>query len=92
MVTVLSKIKRAIRNGGYQVGEHCLQEIAADKLTLAEVISSILNANEFDKLTDDESHIRYKLYGLSSSEREIVVVVFFSKGTLFLKTVYETSF
>lgn len=92
MATILSKIKRAIRNGDYQIGEHCFQEIAADKLTVAEVVSAILNANEFDKLTDDESHVRYRVFGLSSTEREIVIVVFFSQGTLYLKTVYETSF
>lgn len=92
MATILSKIKRSIRSGDYRVGEHCLQEIAADNLTVAEVVSAILNASEFDKLTDDESHIRYRVYGLSATEAEIVVVVFFSQGTLFLKTVYETSF
>ena len=92
MATILSKIKRAIRSGDYQIGEHCFHEITTDRLTIAEVISAISNAYEFDKLTDDESHIRYRLYGLSNTEREIVIVVFFSQGTLFLKTVYETSF
>lgn len=92
MATILSKIKRSIRNGDYRIGDHCLQEIASDNLTIAEVVSAILNASEFDKLTNDESHVRYRVYGLSAEQREIVVVVFFSQGTLFLKTVYETSF
>ena len=92
MATILSKVRRAIRNGDYQIGEHCFQEIAADGLTVADVISAILNASEFDKLTDDESHVRYRLFGLGSTEREIVVIVFFSQGTLFLKTAYETKF
>lgn len=92
MATILSRIKRAVRNGDYRIGEHCLDEIAKDKLTISDVISAILNANEFDKLTDDESHIRYRLYGQSSTGREIVSIVFFSQGTLFLKTVYETGF
>jgi hypothetical protein len=92
MATVLSKVKRAIRGGNYQIGSHCLDEIAADDLTIAEVVSAILNASEFDKLTEDESHVRYRLYGSSATDRQIVVVVFFSKGTLFLKTVYEPKF
>lgn len=92
MATILSKIKRTVRKGDCRIGEHCLHEIAADDLTIGEVVSAILNANEFDKLTDDESHIRYRVYGLSSTERELVIVVFFSQGTLFLKTVYETGF
>lgn len=89
---VLSKIKRAIRNGNYKIGVHCAAEIAADNLTIIEVFSAILKAEEFDKLTDDESHIRYRLYGTSSTEREIVVVVFFEQGILYLKTVYEAGF
>ncbi len=92
MATILSKIKRAIRCGDYQIGEHCFREIADDNLTVVEVVSAILNAAEFDKLSDDESHIRYRVYGVSSGGREIVIVVFFSQGTLFLKTVYETNF
>jgi len=92
MATVLAKVKRAIRTGDFQIGEHCLHEIAADSLTVTEVISAISNASEFDRLTDDESHVRYRIYGSSSTEREIVIVVFFSQGTLFLKTVYETTF
>ena len=89
MATVLSKIKRAIRSGDYRIGIHCLEEIAADDLTIAEVVSAILNATDFDKLTEDESHVRYRLYGLSATDRQVVVVVFLSEGTLYLKTVYE---
>lgn len=85
MATVLSKIKRLIRSGDYQIGEHCLHEIAADNLTFAEVISAILNADEFDKLTDDESHIRYRVYGQSATEEGNCSYCFFSQGTLFLK-------
>ena len=92
MATILARIKRAIRNGDFEIGVHCIQEAAADQLAINEVISAILNASEFDKLTDDESHIRYRIYGVTATEREIVIVVFFSQGTLFLKTVYETSF
>jgi hypothetical protein len=89
LATVLSKVKRAVRSGNHQIGLHCLDEIAADDLTIAEVVSAILNGSDFDKLTEDESHVRYRLYGLSSTNREIVIIVFFSKGTLYLKTVYE---
>ncbi|MBX3287877.1 MAG: DUF4258 domain-containing protein [Acidobacteria bacterium] len=92
MATVLSKIKRAVRKGDYQIGEHCLYELANDELTISEVISAILDAAEFDKLTDDGSHIRYRIYGSTATNREIVVIVFFSDGTLFLKTVYEPKF
>lgn len=92
MPTILSKIKRLVRNGDYRIGIHCFHEMAADNLSVNEVVSAILNADEFDKLTDDESHIRYRLRGLSETERDIVIVVFFTQGRLFLKTVYETGF
>ena len=31
------------------------------------IISAIPNASEFDKLTDDESHVRYRVFGLSEN-------------------------
>ena len=92
MATTLSKVKRAIRDGSYQIGDHFLEELASDNLTIGETLSSILNAVEFDRLTDDESHIRYRVYGTTPDGREIVTVVFFLQGTLFLKTVYEPRF
>lgn len=63
MATALSKIKRSIRDGEFRVGAHFLEELAADSITLGDAISSMLNAEEFDKLTDDESHIRYRIFG-----------------------------
>jgi len=88
----LLRIKRAIRNGTYKIGYHFLEELAADDLTIGDAIYSILNAVEFDKLTDEESHIRYRIYGSTADGREIVTIVFISNGVLFLKTVYEPRF
>lgn len=89
MPTELSKIKRAIRAGKFEMGLHFLEELAADQLTLGEVVSSVLAASEFDKLTGDRSHIRYRIFGQSDSGREIVTVVIYSEGKVFFKTVYE---
>lgn len=92
MATALSKVKRAIRDGDYQIGKHFLEELAHDNLTISDTLSSILTAVEFDKLTDDEAHIRYRIYGITAGGREIVTMVFLSDGILFLKTVYEARF
>ena len=88
----LLRIKRAIRSGTYKIGSHFLEELANDDLTISDAIFAIINAVEFDKLTDDESHLRYRIYGSTPDEKEIVVIVFFSRGVLFLKTVYEPRF
>lgn len=89
MPTGLSKIKRAIRAGRFEFGLHFLEEVASDQLTLSEVISSVLSASEFDKLTDNPSHVRFRIFGVSDSSREIVSVVIYSDGNVFFKTVYE---
>ncbi|HEX6279751.1 MAG TPA: DUF4258 domain-containing protein, partial [Pyrinomonadaceae bacterium] len=85
----LSKIKRALRAGKFEFGLHFLEELASDELTLEEVVSSILTASEFDKLTDDPSNIRYRIFGISDSGRNIVTIVIYSEGKVFFKTVYE---
>jgi len=89
MPTGLSKIKRAIRAGKFEIGQHFLEELHADHLSIAEVVASILSASEFDKLTDDPSNTRYRIFGTSEIGREIVTVVIYSEGSVFFKTVYE---
>lgn len=88
----LNRIKRAIKSGSFRIGEHFLEELASDRLTLNDAIYSILNSVEFDKLTDDASHIRYRIYGSTAEGREIVTIVFLIRGVPFLKTVYEPRF
>lgn len=89
MATAITKIKRAIREGRFEVSDTVLRKISARNITLSEVISSVLFADEFDILTNDPSHVRYRLYGISDSGRFIVSVVFYSNRIVYFKTAYE---
>jgi len=89
MPNELTKVKRAIRDQRFAFGTHCLDEIAADLLSLREVVLSVLAATDFDVLTDDPSHARYRIFGISDTGRNIVSIVIYSNRQVFFKTVYE---
>jgi uncharacterized DUF497 family protein len=89
MTTILTKIQRKILQGDYDIKEHCLFELAKDGLTIKDALSAILKAERCIKLTDNESHVRYEILGFTKKGRLMIVVVFISQGTVFLKTGYS---
>lgn len=89
MADVLSKIKRFVRAGQWRVEKHALDELAKDEFTLQDVKHGILSTIEFDELTHDDSHVRYRLYCLSLSGRPMVIIVFFRGRSVRIKTAYE---
>jgi hypothetical protein len=89
MASILTKIQRKVLQGDFDFSFHCLLELAEDNFEPSDAVSAILNAKDFDKLTDDESHIRYVLYGNANDGRAIKIVVFLSHGRVFIKTIYE---
>lgn len=84
------RIKRAVREGNYVVSQHCRQELANDGFLIQDAVSAILSSVECDIFTDDESHVRYKLYGQARDDRALNVVVMVHQGTVILKTGYES--
>lgn len=89
MATIFTRIQRKVLRGEFEFTIHCLDELADEKFSLGDAISAILNASDFDKLTGDESHIRYVFYGCATDGRTMKVTVFLSQGSVFIKTVYE---
>jgi len=89
MVTILTKIQRKILEDNFEFSTHCLFELAEESFSPKDAISAILNAFAFDKLTNDESHTRYAIYGAARDSRLIKVIVFLSQGKVFIKTAYE---
>lgn len=89
MATIFTRIRRKIRDGDFLVKGHVLDELEQDGFAELDAVAAILNASEFDKLTDDESHIRYIFYGNARDGRALTVVVTIHQGTVILKTAYE---
>lgn len=89
MSKVPIRIKRAVRDGNYVVSKHCREELLNDKFTVQDAVAAILSSVECDIFTDDESHVRYKLYGRAHDDRSLNVVVTVHQGTVILKTAYE---
>ncbi len=90
MPTILSRIKQKVRAGNFVISGHCQDELENDFLSVSNAVKAILNASEFDKLTDDESHVRYVLYGEARDGRALDVIVMIHQGTVILKTAYES--
>ncbi|HXH70734.1 MAG TPA: DUF4258 domain-containing protein [Pyrinomonadaceae bacterium] len=89
MASILTKIQRKVLQGDFDFSFHCLLELAEENFEPSDAVSAILNAKDFDKLTDDESHIRYVLYGYANDGRAMKIVVFLSQRRVFIKTIYE---
>ena len=89
MVSILTKIQRKILQKNFKPSFHCLKELKDEYFDLEDAVTAILNAKEFDKLTADESHIRYVLYGYARDGRAMKVTVFLSQGQVVIKTIYE---
>ncbi len=90
MAKVPIRIKRCVREGNYFVSQHCRKELADDGFMVQDAIAAIVSSVECDIFTDDESHIRYKLYGHARDGRVMDVVVMSHQGKLILKTAYES--
>ncbi len=89
MALIFTRIQRKIRDGNFLAKGHVLDELEGDGFAELDAVSAILNAVEFDKLTDDESHVRYIFYGQARDHRRLAVVVTIHQGTVILKTAYE---
>lgn len=89
MANILTKIKEKVRNGNFVVSGHCLDELENENFEALDAIKAIQGSTRFDKLTDDETHIRYRIFGRSRDRRDLTVVVMIVQGTVILKTAYE---
>ena len=89
MPAILAKIQRKVLQGEFEFSRHCLLEPADEGFMPSDATAAILNAKKFDKLTDDESHVRYALCGFAGDGRAMKVIVFLSQEKVFIKTTYE---
>ena len=79
-----------MRDGNFVLSQHCRIELEVDGFSREDAKTAILNAKEFDNMTGDESHVRYVLFGTANDGRALNVVLFIHKGTVVVKTAYES--
>lgn len=87
----LRRIRRAIREGRYEVTVNALEEMDDDDLDEADVREAILGGRPSAELTDDPRGTRFVVRGSTQNkDREIEVVCrFLPSGLLRIITVYE---
>ena len=90
MATILARIKQRVRDGNYVITDHCQDELEKDFFSGLDAVAATLNASEFDRLTSDESPVRYVVFGVARDGRDLNVVVFLQQSTVVLKTAYES--
>ena len=89
MATIFTKIQRKINQGLFDFGEHCIEELADEKISFTDAVGVVLSPSNYHEFTDDESHSRYAFEGYANDGRMICVIVFISQGKVWFKTAYE---
>lgn len=90
MAKIPIRINRAVREGNYLFGKHCLEALADDGLDETDAIRAVLSADECTLQTDDESHHRWVIYGSAKDGRAIDIVVTMHQGKVIFETAYES--
>ena len=88
-MTVLTRIRAAVRDGRYEVTDHAKQEAEADEFDPTDVRHAVLEGELVRRYTRDPRGARYKLFGPALDGRMMYVVCRFNEfGDLRILTVY----
>jgi hypothetical protein len=88
-MTVLTRIKAAVREGRYEVTDHAKQEAEDDEFGPSDVRHAVLEGELVRRYTRDPRGTRYKLFGPALDGRMMCVVCRFNEfGDIRLVTVY----
>ena len=77
-MNILSRIKSAIRSGGYEVTDHAWEEAQSDDFTIEDIRSAILAGKINKKYTLDPRGTRYKVRGPALDGRSLDVICRFT--------------
>ncbi|MBI5958796.1 MAG: DUF4258 domain-containing protein [Chloroflexi bacterium] len=88
-MSVLNRIRRAVREGHYVFTDHAVEEAQADNLLLSEIVDILLNGALDSIYEDDLRGVRYVIRGDVGKVEVDVVCRFGSDGLLvIIITVY----
>ena len=86
---ILRRIRRAVREGRYQITDHALEEADADHITLKDIQNVLLKGDLDSSYTDDPRGPRYVIRGAVIVDQVDVVCRFLRDDTLLIViTVY----
>jgi hypothetical protein len=87
---LIEKIRDAIRKGNYDMTFHAIEEMADDKLNIADVESAILNGKIVKNQKDDPRGIKYVVNGYDYNNSTSIGVAgrFKETGVFLVLTVY----
>jgi hypothetical protein len=87
-MSVIARLRAAIRTNNYEYSQHALDEMDEDDLSDADVREAILRGGIRAELTDDPRGIRYLVKGKSGSIDIEIIARFTTEDSIRIITVY----
>ena len=87
-MSVIARLRSAIRTNNYEYSQHALEEMDEDDLSDADVREAILRGGVRSELTDDPRSVRYLVKGKSGSIGMEIIARFTAEDRIRIITVY----
>lgn len=78
-MTIIARIKAAVRQGRYELTEHALEEAEADRFSPLDVRNAVLDGKLVQRYTHDRRGTRYKISGAAMDGRRMFVICRFTE-------------
>ncbi len=87
-MSVIARLRAAIRTNNYEYSQHALEEMDEDNLSDGDVREAILRGGVRTELTDDPRSMRYLVKGKSGSIDIEIIARFTAEESVRIITVY----
>lgn len=87
-MSVIARIRSAVRANRYEYSQHALEEMDDDELVDSDIRQVVLNGGVRHELTDDPRSVRYVINGEANGIDVEVVTRFVSDNLVRIITVY----
>src|SRR5262245_45242513 len=87
-MSILRRIRKAVRERRASLSDHALEELDDDNLTLADIREVLMNGRVHERLDDDPRGVRYVVSGHVDDQEIEVVCRFLANDILWIITVY----
>lgn len=87
-MSVIARLRAAIRTNNYEYSQHALEEMDEDNLSDDDIKEAIFHGGVRSELTDDPRSIRYLVKGKSGSIEIEVIARFTAEDGVRIITVY----
>jgi hypothetical protein len=87
-MSVIARLRAALRTNNYEYSQHALEEMDEDDLSDADIREAILRGGIRAELTDDPRSIRYLVKGKSGSIEIEIIIRFTAEDQVRIITAY----